>query len=406
MEIGDRTFHLRSEYPDFQDLPWDLPLDAWKEACPRLEEVQRGISRHSVVFVNYDQQLFALKELPGDLAEQEYHLLGEMEKLRLPSVIPAGYAKINNANRDSSVLITRYLDGSLPYRSLFMNSSLGRYREHLLDAMAGLMVQLHLAGVYWGDCSLSNTLFRRDAGALQAYLVDAETSEIYISRITPVLRHHDLEILDEQVTGELIDMADLGILPKIYSVHDTGAYIRQRYQSLWDQITNEPLISQDERFRIQERIRALNNLGFSVGEVELHTTDEGNKLRLRVMVTDRNFHRLKLLSLTGLEAEERQARHMVNEIQETRAMLAQKNNPNMSLTAAAYYWLENLYLPVIRQLEPLLSTDSDIAANLSPAELYCQVLEHKWYLSEKAERDVGHQTAVKDYLKQFAGKIP
>lgn len=54
-----------------------------------------------------------------------------------------------------------------------MSSSLERYRDHLLDAISGLLVQLHLAGTFWGDCSLSNTLFRRDAGALQAYLVDA-----------------------------------------------------------------------------------------------------------------------------------------------------------------------------------------------------------------------------------------
>ena len=93
---------------------------------------------------------------------------------------------------DTNVLITRFLDRSLPYRSLFMRSSLVRYRDHLLDAMAGLMVQLHLNGVYWGDCSLSNTLFRRDAGTLQAYLVDAETSEVYSGYVSPTLRFHDL----------------------------------------------------------------------------------------------------------------------------------------------------------------------------------------------------------------------
>ena len=42
------------------------------------------------------------------------------------------------------------------------------------NAFAGLLVELHLAGLYWGDCSLSNILWRRDAGAMMAYLVDAE----------------------------------------------------------------------------------------------------------------------------------------------------------------------------------------------------------------------------------------
>ena len=74
-----------------------------------------------------------------------------------------------------------------------------------------LLVQLHLAGIYWGDCSLSNTLFRRDAGALQAYLVDAETAEIHPARLSPVLRHHDLEIMVENIDGDLVDLEALGL---------------------------------------------------------------------------------------------------------------------------------------------------------------------------------------------------
>jgi hypothetical protein len=42
-----------------------------------------------------------------------------------------------------------------------------------------------------------------------------------------------------------------------------------------------------------------------------------------------------------------------------------------------------------------------IDQNMTIAELYYQVLEHKWYLSERARRDVGHQAAVEDYLKSF-----
>jgi hypothetical protein len=169
---------IRHGYPDFLDLPWGLPLTQWIGNTSRLEEVPRGLSRHPVVFVNYSGNLFALKELPLDLAETEYNLLVKMEGLRIPAVVPVGHLVTQTVQGPGSVLITRYLDRSLPYRSLFMSASLIRYREHLLDAITGLMVQIHLAGVFWGDCSLSNTLFRRDAGALRAYLVDAETAEI------------------------------------------------------------------------------------------------------------------------------------------------------------------------------------------------------------------------------------
>lgn len=387
---------LRPGNPDFLDLPWGEPLSAWEGRCPRLEEVPRGLSRHPVVFVNYAGVIYALKELPPRLAEMEYNLLRQIEDLRLPVVTAVGHTQTETTQGKASVLITRYLDRSLPYRSLFMRGGLRHFREGLLDAMAGLMVQLNLTGVYWGDCSLSNVLFRRDAGALQAYLVDAETAEVHAPPLPPTLRHHDLEIMDENVTGELKDLAAAGEIPEGISIFDTGAYIKQRYQSLWEEITREEIISPAERYRIHERIRALNALGFSVGEVELQAAEDGERIRLRVVVTDRNFHREQLYGLTGIEAEEMQARKMMSEIQEIKATLAQRNNRSTPLSAAAYHWLEHLYQPVVAELEPLMDQYT------SQAELYCQVLEHKWFLSEKERRDVGHQVALQDFLARFA----
>jgi hypothetical protein len=394
---------LRVAEPDFLDLPWDLPLKQWQGNCARLEEVPRGLSRHPVVFVNYEGELFALKELPPGLAEKEYAHLLHIEKERLPVVQAVGQALTQTANGNASVLITRYLDRSLPYRTLFMQSSLKRYREHLLDAIAGLLVQLHLAGIYWGDCSLSNTLFRRDAGALQAYMVDAETSEIYSGLVPPASRLHDLEIMEENINGELVDLESANLLSENVStvpLLDTGAYIRLRYQNLWEQITHEDVIEPGEHFRIQERIRALNALGFSIGEVDLTGTSSGEQFRLRVVVTDRNFHRDQLQGLTGLEAEEKQAQLMMNEIQEIKATLSQERNRSMTLSAAAYYWLEEIYKPTIQLLQPLIKDHT------SAAELYYQLLEHKWYLSERAHRDVGHRLAAEDYLRSFGTPDP
>jgi hypothetical protein len=300
-------------------------------------------------------------------------------------------------------LITRFLDQSLPYRSLFLHTDMSRYRTHLLDAVAGLLVQLHLAGVFWGDCSLSNTLFRRDAGLLQAYLVDAETAEIHPPRLSPTLRYHDLQIMEEEVNGDLEDMVHSGLLTRSESLIDIGASIRHRYNRLWEEITRDLIISDDERYRLQERVRALNDLGFSVGEIFIQPTQAGDKLRLRVIVTDRNFHRNQLFSLTGLTTEEMQARQMVNEIIEFQAMLSRDNQRSTPLSVAAYHWMEHYYKPVIQQLEPLLAATGK-SEQSSPAELYCQVLEHKWYLSEQARRDVGHQAAVTDFLLRFRKK--
>ena len=211
-----------------------------------------------------------------------------------------------------------------------MSQGFERYRMHLLDAIAGLLVQLHLAGFYWGDCSLSNTLFRRDAGALQAYLVDAETAEYHEGYFSPTLRFHDLQIMSENLSVELKDLQASGLLINMdVPAAEAGRYIQRRYQQLWAEITHKDTIQPNEHYHIQDRIRALNELGYSVGNVELATLENGSQLRLRVFVTDRNFHREQLNDLTGLDVEEMQARKMMNEIQEEAA----PPNPN-PITAA------------------------------------------------------------------------
>jgi hypothetical protein len=402
MTLYPRSIIVRPGNPDFLDLPWGMPLSDWSLHCSRLEELPHGLSRHPVLFVNYDGVLYALKELSPGSAEKEYELLLQAEQANLPAVSPVGYALTSTSQGEASVLLTRYLESSLPYRMLVMSQGLERYRQHLLDAVAGLLVQLHLSGFFWGDCSLSNTLFRRDAGALQAYLVDAETAEIHKGYFPPALRFHELQIMEENLLSEFCELHDRGMLAVMdipIPFSEAGAYIQDRYQRLWEQITRDDIINPGEHFLIQERIRALNDLGFSVGDVELSSLENGSQLRLRVITTDRYFHRDLLYGLTGLDMEERQARTMMNEIQELRATLSQSGNRNIPLNVAAYHWLENFYYPVVEQLRPLVDQ------NMTIAELYFQVLEHKWYLSEQARRDVGHQVAVQDYLSHFGAKL-
>lgn len=385
----------------FDGLPWGIPLNEWPRELAHLEEIQHGISRHPIVFVNYNNQLFAIKELPNSIAQKEYEILSHMQEQGLPSAIPFGYAKIIRKTRSCSILFTRYIEASVPYRYLFLSNAVKHYQTNLLDAIAGLLVQLHTNGFYWGDCSLSNVLFKRDAGALQAYLVDAETAEYHQPPLPPMLRYHDLEIMQDNILGELIDLQRNENLSLKYPVRETGPYIQQRYRSLWEEISREIVLTRDELFRVQERIRALNDLGFSVKDIQLKNGDHSNILKLRVFVSDRNFHRNQLMEITGLYAEDRQAQKIINEINELRANLSQSGNTSKSLESAAYYWLVNIYKPVIEQLRPFITNKDHPKFNVDPIELYCQILEHKWYLSERAQHDVGHKAAVDDYMKQF-----
>lgn len=392
---GLTALNVREGEPDFMDLPWHLSLGEWRGACQRLVEIERGLSRHEVVFVDYGSAVYALKEITPRGADREYELLRGMEERRLPAVHAAGHARavvVGEAGIvETGILITTFLEGSLPYRTLFSNQGLERYRERLLDAMAGLLVRLHLGGFYWGDCSLSNTLFRRDAGELQAYAVDAETSEIH-EKLSDGQRELDLQILEENVAGELADLALVVPLPPALPVADTGRSIRGRYERLWSEIDKQLLILPSESYKIQERIRALNDLGFSVGEFELVKTGEGDRLRLRTIVVDRDYHRRLLHGLTGIVAGDRQAALLVNEIKELQATLGRKEGRPVSLGVAAFRWQEHFFRPVTQRLQAALGGGDS-------AELYCEVLEHKWYLSERAKRDVGLEAATVDYLR-------
>src|SRR5262245_51431357 len=188
------------------DLPWEAPLGDWPEDSLAFRELPVGPSRHLVRFLIADGSLYALKELPLEAGRREYMVLLRLEQAGLPAVAPAALAEV--PERVVAILATEYLAHSLQYRRLLMRLPPGPsvHRDRLLDAMAFLLVDLHRNGVYWGDCSLANTLFRRDGDRIQAYLVDAETSEVHPA-LSDGQREYDAEILVENVAFGLADLA-------------------------------------------------------------------------------------------------------------------------------------------------------------------------------------------------------
>ena len=394
-------FLIRPGHPDFLDLPWDDPLEAWPPDV--LVEVARGTSRHVVRFVAFGEAIYALKEMPRRLAGREYRLLRRMEDEGLPAVDAVGVVERRVGLED--VLITRYLDYSLPYRHLYLHRDAGFHDPRglaatLLDALAVLLVRLHLAGFLWGDCSLSNTLFRRDAGALAAYLVDAETGEWH-DDLTDGQRRFDLEITEENIAGGLLDVeAELGV-PTRLDPQDAAEGLRRRYQALWDALTGEVVLQPDERWRIDAHVRRLNDLGFDVAEVELEPTDDGgDRLRLRARVVEPGHHRRELLLTTGLTAQENQARTLLNDIASFRTAREAELGQPLPRSVAAYRWLSEVFEPTVA------AVPEELRPKLEAAELFTEVLEHKWFLSERAGRDVGIPDAVASYLSDILPAQP
>jgi Domain of unknown function (DUF4032)/Lipopolysaccharide kinase (Kdo/WaaP) family len=396
MEPGRFQLVARTGHPSFLDLPWDEPLEVWQ--TPRFVNVIRGISRHVVRFVEYDGALYALKELPERPARREWRLLRGLESQGLPVVESVGIVT-NRGDDLDTVLITRHLEYSLPYRALFAGSAIPDLRTHLLNGLAELLARIHLRGFFWGDCSLSNALFRRDAGALSAYLVDAETGEQH-PELSDGQREYDLEIAQLNIVGELLDIeAELG-LPAELDPEETADEIIARYRSLWHELTREETFGLDERYKLDERLHSLNALGFDVEEIQLSATPDGYRLNLDPHVVEPGHHRHRLLRLTGLDAQENQARRMLNDIARYREAMERKERRPLSESVAASRWRDEVFEPTIA------AVPEDLWAALPAAEVFHQVLEHRWFLSERAGKDIGIDKAVESYIRSELPTLP
>jgi hypothetical protein len=375
--------------PALLDLPWRVPLEEWPEDI--LAALPRGISRHVVRFVRLSGRVLAVKEIKTDLARREYELLRALGRLDMPCVEPfavvSGRVATDGRELDAC-LVTRHLQFSLPYRALYSQSLRKGTATRLIDALAVLLVRLHLAGFWWGDVSLSNTLFRRDAGAFAAYLVDAETGELR-QRLSDGQREHDLEIARVNIAGELMDLEAGGLLQEDRDPVEVSERIMTRYRELWAELTGPELIRDGERWRVEDRMRRLNALGFDVDELEITTDIDGTSIRIQPKVVDSGHHSRRLLRLTGLDVRENQARRLLNDLD---AFAAATGRQGEDEEIVAHEWLTRVYEPVTRRVP------RELLAKLEPAEIFHEVLEHRWYLAERARHDIPMDEAIADYV--------
>jgi tRNA A-37 threonylcarbamoyl transferase component Bud32 len=395
------SIRLRAASPGLLALPWLDPLEKWPEDAASFRDLNVGPSRHLVRFVEADYVLYALKELPSRIAEKEYRVLRDLEIRELPAVLPVGL--VDQPDTGNSILVTEYLEHSWQFRRLFrrLPRELVKHRERLLDAIAGLLVDLHRAGVFWGDCSLANTLFKRDGQLLQAFLVDAETSEIHPA-LTDGQRAHDLDILVENVAGDLVDVSmELGESGQHIDEDLAAAEsIAERYRALWDELTHEETFANDERYKVEARVRRLNELGFAIDELALEPASaDRSTLRLKVAVANRRFHAQKLQRLTGLEVGEGQATILLNDLRAYQSRLAvERPEAARNDVAAGFRWRTDVFEPGMAKAAAALGDVAD------PIQAYCDLLEVRWLLSEQEGRDVGEEAALSALAARQAPK--
>ncbi len=399
-----------SDHPDVARLPFEERLDDWE--LPHMHGVL-GLHRHVVRLIELAGTSYVIKELPDDLVRREYRLLRELDESGLPTVEVVG-ALTGRRDEDHAVdgmLVTRHLDYSLPYRTLLAGRGLSipYLGERVLDALVALLVRLHLAGFYWGDCSLSNTLFRRDAGALSAYVIDMETGARY-ETLSDGQRSLDLQIATENVAGALLDLQTGGRLRADIDPLEIAFEIETRYRALWDELLRPHDFAPGETFRIDQRLERLHDLGFDVEEMEITSHEAGQRMEFVPRVVEHGFHRQRLKNLTGLETTENQARRLLGDIRAFGLELQQKHakrskaagRPARQLpeNVIAVRWLDDRFEPLMFQVP------EELFDKLEAAELFHQLLEHRWFLSEQADEDISLEDALHSYISTVLVDAP
>jgi hypothetical protein len=372
-------------------LPWDTPLEEWTGSF--MVPLPRGISRHIVRFVRLGTHVYAVKETREPIAFGEYRLLRDLRRLKAPAVEPVGVVTGRQTRTGGTIepcLVTRHLGSSMPYREMFSRGVRVDTLPRLVDALVVLLTRLHLAGFFWGDCSLSNTLFRRSAGEFAAYLVDAETGELHPD-LSDGQRAYDLDTAKGNLFGEMLDLQAGGFMDPELDPIPIVEGLLERYDSLWSELTGVEDFTTDEMWRIQMRIERLNDLGFDVDELDIITDWDGATARIQPKVVDPGHHNRRLQSLTGLDVEENQARRLLNDLD---AYAAANELQNEEPALVAHRWLTEVFEPVTRMAPP------DRRSPVEAAEIFHEILEHRWYLSEQAGEEVDTFEAARDYFRK------
>ena len=378
--------------PELFELPWDTSLEEWPEDT--IAALPKGISRHIVRFIHLGTHIVAVKETTESLATREYEMLQKLNRLDVPCVEPVAIVSGRVSARGEELpaaLVTRHLRFSLPYRALYSQTLRPDTATRLADALAVLLVRLHIVGFFWGDVSLSNTLFRRDAGAFAAYLVDAETGELMPGSLSDGQRENDLEIARINVAGELLDLQAGGRLDDDIDPVAVSNSIMDAYRSLWSELTGWESFNQSERWRIAQRVSRLNELGFDIENMSISQDDAGSSLRIQPKVVDAGHHTRRLLRLTGIDAGENQARRLLNDLDSYRAI--QFPGDDVDEDMAAHQWLSEVYDPIIR------SIPKEYRGKLEAAEIFHQWLEHRAERSREEERDVSREESLESYIE-------
>jgi len=390
-----RITGLGDEIAALANLPWEKPLEEWPED-PSLT-AQRGISRHVVRLVRStpdpESEIYAVKETVEEFAKREYEALRELGLRGAPSVSQIAIVNGRLTPQGEELpcaIVTRFLPYSLPYRVVLSGEVTQHEITNMANALAYLLVRLHLLGFWWGDCSLSNTLFRRDAEGFAAYLVDAETGE-FQTKLSDGQREHDLEIAFFNVAAELEDLQLSGVLYEGMDPVRASEAVQRRYRRLWSTLKDPQKLDPNDRHAVERAMRQLHDLGFAVEEVQVSLDNETHMLSFQPRLVAAGYHSAKIKNRFGLDAQELQAKRILASFDRWYARQPEKSSKD----EMAKEWMDTVFLPVLNMIP------EELRGRVEKAQMFHEILENRWYMTEKAGYDVGLEAAAKAYVNEI-----
>ena len=153
----------------------------------------------------------------------------------------------------------------------------------------------------------------------------------------------------------------------------------------------------EEMWRIEQRVERLNDLGFDVDELDIVTDFDGDRIVIQPKVVELGHHRRELQALTGLDVEDAQARRLLNDLA---AYTAHCDLGREDRSVVANRWLTEIYEPVVN-LVP-----RELRGKLEPAEIFHEILVHRWYLSEQRGAEVDLFETARDYIDTILSNRP
>ena len=137
-------------------------------------------------------------------------------------------------------------------------------------------------------------------------------------------------------------------------------------------------------------MRQLHDLGFAVEEVQVSLDNETHMLSFQPRLVAAGYHAAKIKSLFGLDTQELQAKRILASYDRWHARQTIKS----SKEEMAKLWVDTVFNPILSMIP------EELQGRVEKAQMFHEILENRWYMTEKAGFDVGLEAAAKAYIDE------